>query len=126
MPPASRPDRRFSLPRCRRPHAGRVDWWRRMRRPVLHGVVAVLQLPVLLLLVCGHVVLVVLVLCAAAGIGFTVVLVRRRRHLRRRADHVAAQQHAERVVQEVFDEWVSAEALRAERALERWRRTHRP
>lgn len=125
MTPAPRPDRPSPLPRSRRPHTGRPGRWRRMRRPVLHGVVAALQLPVLLLVTSGHATLVVLLLSAAAGAGLAVAVVRRRRYLQRRAEHTAAQQHAEQVLAEIYDEWLGAEALRGQQALERWRRTHR-
>ncbi len=95
----------------------------RLLRQVGHLLVAVASWPVTVLLVAGHELLVVLfgagVVAAAA-----LLLVHGWRSRRRQAAWVAAQQHAERLVEAVYEQWIHDEAACGQRQLDRWRRTH--
>lgn len=106
--------------------------WRRARasvrgrllRPGGRLSVAVAPWPVTLLLVAGHELLVMVLFGAGVVAAAALLLVHGWRSRRRQAAWVAAQQHAERVVEAVYEQWIHDEATRGQRQLERWRRTH--
>lgn len=124
--PRPHPRRRpRAAPRPLRRTTSRGAWWRRARRPALHAVVSVSPLPVILALAAGHVVAVLALLSGLIVAAVTVLWTWRRRAGRRAVAEAAAIEHAERVLQEVYDGWVRDEAGRGERELDQWRRTHR-
>lgn len=120
-PRPSRRSRRRAR-RLRRGSALHGTWWQQARRPLLHLVVTVSCLSIVLLLAAGHPGLALLVLAGAVAAAAVEVRTQRRQQQQCQA----TREHAERVVELVYEDWLRDQAQRGHLELERWRRTHRP